>query len=87
MSLTSAIAIFFVIWWVVLFAVLPWGVRSHHEAGLTDQFTDAGAPLRPRLVLKAAVTTLITALLFAAFYIIYEYRLITLDSIPILREY
>ena len=32
MSVTTAIAIFFLIWWVVLFAVLPWGMRSQHEA-------------------------------------------------------
>jgi predicted secreted protein len=30
MSLATAIAIYFIIWWVVLFAVLPWGVRSQH---------------------------------------------------------
>ena len=31
MSLLSSAAIFFVIWWVVLFAVLPFGVKSQHE--------------------------------------------------------
>ena len=33
MPVTTAIAVFFLIWWVVLFAVLPWGVRSQHEGG------------------------------------------------------
>ena len=32
-SLRPSIAIYFVIWWLVLFAVLPFGVRSQHEAG------------------------------------------------------
>ncbi len=31
MPITTAVAIFFLIWWVVLFAVLPWGIRSQHE--------------------------------------------------------
>ena len=33
MSLVSAIAIYFIIWWVCLFVVLPFGVRNAHEAG------------------------------------------------------
>ena len=28
MNVATGIAIYFIIWWVVLFAVLPWGVRS-----------------------------------------------------------
>ena len=44
MSLTTAIAIYFIIWWVVLFAVLPWGVRSQEESGAVAPGTDPGAP-------------------------------------------
>ncbi len=33
MSLPFAIAVYYTIWWVVLFAVLPFGVRSHAETG------------------------------------------------------
>ncbi|WP_409997548.1 DUF1467 family protein, partial [Escherichia coli] len=30
-SVSTAFAIYFVLWWVVLFAVLPFGVRSQME--------------------------------------------------------
>jgi predicted secreted protein len=40
MPLTTALAIFFLIWWVVLFAVLPFGVRSQHEEGEMPAGTD-----------------------------------------------
>ena len=43
MSLTTAIAIYFLIWWVVLFAVLPWGIRSQEESGSIAEGTDPGA--------------------------------------------
>jgi len=33
MKVGTFIAIYFIIWWVVLFAVLPWGVRSQEESG------------------------------------------------------
>ena len=31
MAIATAIAIYFLIWWIVLFAVLPWGVRAQGE--------------------------------------------------------
>lgn len=32
-SLSTAFAIYFVLWWIVLFLTLPFGVRSQHEDG------------------------------------------------------
>ena len=59
MSVTTAIAVFFLIWWVVLFAVLPWGVRSQHEAGRDVEpmapGTDPGAPTHFSLGRKLSV--------------------------------
>ncbi|MDH3195682.1 MAG: DUF1467 family protein [Hyphomicrobiales bacterium] len=69
MSLVSALAIYFVIWWLVLFVVLPFGVRSQHEAGDVTLGTEHGAPERPLLARKFAVTTAIAAIVFAAVYI------------------
>jgi predicted secreted protein len=68
MSLPLSIAAYFTIWWVVLFAVLPFGVRSHAEAGATDlpSGADPGAPATPRLGLKAIWTTGVSAVVFAA---------------------
>ena len=47
MSLPTSIAIYFIIWWMVLFAVLPWGVRSQHEDGAIAPGSDPGAPAIP----------------------------------------
>ena len=44
MSTTTVIAIYFLIWWMTLFAVLPWGVRSQEESGEVTPGTDPGAP-------------------------------------------
>ena len=62
-----AIAIFFTMWWIVLFAVLPLGVRSQHENEEGRLLgTDPGAPIAPKLLMKAGLTTLVSAVLFAA---------------------
>ena len=79
MSITTAIAIYFLIWWVVLFAVLPWGVRPQGAEGAPG--TDPGAPLVPRLLAKLLWTTAIATLVFAACALVYVNGLISLDDL------
>jgi predicted secreted protein len=61
----EAIAIYFTIWWIVLFAVLPFGVKSQQEADDVVPGTDRGAPMAPLLMKKAFWTTMISLALFA----------------------
>jgi predicted secreted protein len=71
MSLMSGIVVYFCIWWVVLFAVLPWGV---HVSQTTDLGHAASAPSNPRLGLKFLATTLITTLLWGGVYLFIEHN-------------
>jgi predicted secreted protein len=81
MPLVTALATFFLIWWVVLFAVLPWGVRSQHEGGEMAPGTDPGAPTHFRLGQKLLWTTLAAIVVFVAFYLAYVEHLATLDGL------
>jgi len=84
MRLTSAIAIYFIIWWTVLFAVLPIGVRNAHEARReVETGHEPGAPVDPQLGRKALITTLVATLVFALVYAVLNQRWITLDDLPI----
>ena len=65
MAWTTIAAIYFIIWWLVLFTVLPWGVRSQHEAGDIAPGTDPGAPVLARMGRKLIWTTVISAVIFA----------------------
>jgi predicted secreted protein len=73
MTIPMAIAIYFTIWWIVLFVILPWGVRSQEEEGDIVAGTDPGAPVAPRLLIKAAATTILAAILFAGLWVFMEY--------------
>lgn len=68
MSALLSAAVFFTTWWVVLFAVLPWGVRSPDEAGETGRpaGADPGAPPRPMMLKKVVWTTIVAVVVFAA---------------------
>jgi predicted secreted protein len=81
MPVTTAVAIFFLIWWVVLFAVLPWGIRSQHENGEIAPGTDPGAPAIPNLGRKLIWTTIVSLVVFAACYVVYVERLVTLQGL------
>ena len=64
MSITLAIAVYVVIWWTVLFAVLPIGVRTQGEDGVVVPGTPASAPTAPRLLRVVVITTVISTVLF-----------------------
>jgi len=81
MSTFTAAATFFLIWWVTLFAVLPWGVRSQHEGEDLVPGTDPGAPTSFRLGRKLLWTTLVAVAIYAALSVIYVEHLVTIDGL------
>jgi predicted secreted protein len=64
-SISTALAIYFVIWWITLFLTLPFGVRSQHEDGEGVAGTDPGAPIMARMGHKLIWTTVISAAIYA----------------------
>lgn len=84
MAWTTALAIFFILWWVVLFAVLPWGIRSQAESGEIVPGSDPGAPVLHNLGRKLIWTTAVAAVLFVILDVVYTFRLITLDDLATL---
>jgi predicted secreted protein len=81
MNIGLALAIYFLIWWLVLFAVLPWGVRRQDEEEGVVPGTDPGAPARPLLLRKAVATTLISAAIFAAGFAVWKAEIIPFDRL------
>ncbi len=81
MRLSLAIAIYVVLWWTVLFAVLPIGVRTQGEDDSVVPGTPASAPTAPRLLRVVLTTTLVSALIFAAFWAAVRYRLLDLEAL------
>jgi predicted secreted protein len=72
--LPLALALYATIWWIVLFAVLPLGVRSSEEAGEDrPEGADPGAPVAPQLAKKALLTTVIAAAVFGLVALIAHY--------------
>ena len=86
MNIGSAIAIYFIIWWLCLFLVLPFGVRNAHEAGETvGEGHEAGAPVNPMLWRKVAINTVLSAIVFGLVYGTITRGWISFDDIPFLK--
>ena len=79
MSTSTAIAIYFLIWWITLFAVLPWGVRNQEESGEVTPGTDPGAPVTHRVWHKLGWTTVVATTIFGILYVAYTRGLIPYD--------
>lgn len=79
MAWFTGIMTYGVIWWLVLFVVLPFGVRTADEAGVEPEPGHAAsAPLRPMMLRKVAITTAIATVLFAIVWAVITYELIDL---------
>ncbi|MFM1959511.1 MAG: hypothetical protein RL588_1028 [Pseudomonadota bacterium] len=82
MSPFTAIAIYLTLWWTVLFAVLPLGSKSHAEAGIKPPGGgDPASPVNPRLKEKFLLTTVISAVVFAVFYLLLYFQVIPLTPL------
>lgn len=69
MSWATGVMVYIVIWWTVLFAVLPLGVRRVDKPGRGE---DHGAPERPEILRKAIITTLVAAVLWLGFFVLHQ---------------
>jgi predicted secreted protein len=69
MSWVSGVVLYVILWCIVLFAVLPWGVRP---AEPSDPGYAAGAPANPQLPKKALWTTVITAAIWLVIFLVIE---------------
>jgi predicted secreted protein len=78
MTITTVLAIYFLIWWLTLFAVLPFGMRREAE-GAAVTGADPGAPSFNVMWRKLGWTTLVATIVFAVLYVAYTQDLLPFD--------
>lgn len=71
MGWISGAAVYLIIWWTVIFMVLPWGVQPVSREDVQRGHAPS-APRQPRILLKMAVTTVISAVLWLCVYAVVE---------------
>lgn len=74
MRIYSLIAIYFIIWWLVIFMILPFGIHTQSDEGNVTLGTAPSAPIRPMLVRKAIITSIVSAVILFAFWYAYTIK-------------
>ena len=69
MGWLSGILVYLVVWWLVIFMVLPWGVKPPDNPGPGHA---TSAPDQPMLWRKTAITSVITAVVWVIIYLAVE---------------
>ena len=82
MDNVMAVAIYIFIWWIVLFAVLPFGVHTQDEAGSVVPGTPGSAPAKVRIVRIFLINTVVASIVFALVYSAIVYKVITPETFP-----
>jgi predicted secreted protein len=71
MSWVTGLMTYAIMWWLIFFMALPFGVRTADEAGVEREAGHASsAPVAPRLWLKAGITTVLAGITFGIFYFV-----------------
>jgi predicted secreted protein len=79
----TSIAVFFTIWWVVLFVVLPLGTKTYAESGIqVKDGGDPGAPVNPKLKKKFITTTWVSVVLWLVLFAVIKLGLVKLAPLP-----
>lgn len=77
------LSIYFVVWWTVLFVILPLGIKTHEELGEERHpGADWGAPPNPNIKKKFITTTWVSAIVLAMIFIIIHFGLVRLPELP-----
>lgn len=80
MSLVSGLAVYFMTWWLVLFAVLPWGNRVEDNQEEEKGFAGS-APQNPRIKLKFLITSIVSLVIWFIIFLLVEYETIDFHSL------
>lgn len=81
MNIFTGIIVYLLIFWTVLFTVLPWGNRApdHHEVGMMG-----GAPANPRIKKKFIITAAVSTVLWVIVFLLIHFEVV--DFYEIARQ-
>ncbi|WP_173932141.1 DUF1467 family protein [Chelativorans sp. Marseille-P2723] len=82
MNFMSLLAVFFIIWWLVLFVSLPFGLRTQDDEHDVVLGTPPSAPQGPHMLRVVIRTTLLSIVIFAVFYVLTRVLGYSFDDIP-----
>ena len=69
MGIAGSIILFLLIWWLLLFTILPLNISNNAEKNINNDGNDSGAPNNPQIFKKFLITTIISIIIWSIMYI------------------
>ncbi len=81
MSTFTIFGIFFIMWWIVFFIVLPLNITTHMDKGINIRGIHGSVPINPKLVYKLIVTTIVTFIILLSLVLLFYFDILTMNKI------
>lgn len=85
MSPITSAAIYFVLWWLSLYLVLPFGIENQPITDGRTKGSAEGAPSRPQMRKKLLQATILSSILFAIFYALVHFEILTFEKLNVVE--
>jgi len=82
MTWISLAAVFFIVWWMMLFVSLPFGLRTQDDDQEVVLGTTSSAPRGPHMLRAVIRTTMLTVAVIGIFYVVTRVLGYSFDDIP-----
>lgn len=82
MGIATAIAIYFLIWWMMIFISLPFRMRSQLADGNVVEGSEPAAPANPQLLQRMVWNSVLSLVVFGLYWLIFHYFGWTVDDLP-----
>lgn len=77
MGLVTGLAVYFIVWWITLFMVLPFGIKRQDDV---EEGHDPGAPDKSQILIKMTINTVVALVVWLAIYMVDAFDLITIED-------
>jgi predicted secreted protein len=83
MPIATALAVYFIFWWLTLFTMLPIGLRTQADENDVTLGTTPSAPHKQRMGRVFLWTTVVSAIIFAIFYVVNQQLGYGVNDLPV----
>lgn len=87
MEPVTIFAFYFILWWLTLFCILPFGVKTQAEESDVTLGTVGSAPSKPMIVKKMIITTIVSAIILALIIWVVVGLGVGIEDIPFIPDF
>ncbi|MDG2186722.1 MAG: DUF1467 family protein [Hyphomicrobiales bacterium] len=81
MNTFTIVGIYFIMWWIVFFIVLPLNITTHMDKGIKIKGIHGSVPINPKLIYRIIVTTIITFIILLILVAMFHFEILTMNKI------